>query len=95
MASLIYVNETRNHAVWFSYLVNSEYQADVPRPIRLRGLDSTKNYQFQEINIYPGTDNSTIIHETNRSGDYLMTTGFDPMINAQRTSVIVEFQLAS
>lgn len=93
MASLIYVNETQNHAVWFSYLVNSEYQADPARSIRLKGLDSTKNYRFQEINIYPGTDNSTIIPATNRSGDYLMRTGFDPMINAQRTSVIIEFQL--
>jgi alpha-galactosidase len=95
LASLIYVNETQNHAVWFSYLVNNRYRAGSSRPIRLKGLDPSKTYRLQEVNIYPSTDNSTFINEINLSGDYLMTVGFDPMVNAQRTSVIIEFQLAN
>ena len=93
VASLIYVNGTQNHAVWFTYLVNNRYRAGTSRPIRMKGLDPSKMYRLQEINIYPGTDNSTTINEINRSGDYLMTFGFDPKVNAQRTSVIIEFQL--
>jgi alpha-galactosidase len=95
LASLIYVNETQNHAVWFSYLVNNRYRAGTSRPIQVKGLDPSKTYRLQEINIYPGTDNSMVIREINRSGDYLMTYGFDPTVNAQRTSVIIEFQLIS
>ncbi|CAF1402217.1 unnamed protein product [Rotaria sordida] len=79
IASLIYVNEKQDHAVWFTYLINSRYRAGTYRPIRLKGIDSTKNYRLQEINIYPGTDNSTIINVNHLSGDYLITFGFDPM----------------
>jgi len=95
VASLIYVNQTQNHAVWFSYLVNNRYRAGTSRPIRVKGIDPNKKYRLQEVNIYPGTDNSTIINAINLSGDYLMTVGFDPMVNAQRSSVIIEFQLAN
>ncbi len=95
VASLIYVNETQNHAVWFTYLVNNWYRAGTSRPIRVKGVGPSKNYRLQEVNIYPGTENSIGINEINLSGDYLMTFGFDPMINAQRTGVIIEFQLAN
>jgi alpha-galactosidase len=61
----------------------------------VKGIDPSKTYRLQEVNIYPGTDNSIVINEINLSGDYLMTFGFDPMVNAQRTSVIIEFQLAN
>jgi alpha-galactosidase len=95
IASLMYVNEKQDQAVWFAYLTVNRYRAGSSRPIRLKGLDATKKYRLQETNIYPGTDNSTIINVDNLSGDYLMTFGFDPMVNAQRTSVIIELQLTN
>ncbi|CAF3687802.1 unnamed protein product, partial [Adineta steineri] len=95
VASLIFVNEQRDHAVWFTYLINNRYRAGTSRPIRLKGIDPTKIYKFQEINIYPGTDNLTVVYLNNLSGDYLMTFGFDPMVNIQRPSVIIEFQLTN
>jgi alpha-galactosidase len=90
LASLIYVNEHQDKALWFTYLFSYRYQARSNGAIRLKGLDSTKMYTIQEINIYPGTDRSTIISVNSLSGDYLMTYGFDPMINAQRPSVVLE-----
>ncbi|UJR32739.1 hypothetical protein I4U23_020198 [Adineta vaga] len=93
LASLMYVNEKQDHAVWFSYLTVNRYRSGSSGPIRLKGLDPTKKYRLQEINIYPGTNHLRIIDSKNLSGDYLMTFGFDPMIDTQRTSVIVEFEL--
>jgi alpha-galactosidase len=90
LASLIYVNEHQDKALWFTYLFSYRYQARSNGAIRLKGLDSTKMYTIQEINIYPGTNRSTIISVNSLSGDYLMTYGFDPMINAQRPSVVLE-----
>lgn len=90
LASLIYVNNQQTHAVWFNYLVNHRYRAGSSRRIPLKGLDVKKNYRIREINIFPQTSNSTIIQEIILSGDFLLNVGFDPRINADRPSVIVE-----
>ena len=90
VASLIYVNQLQTHAVWFTYLTNNRYQAGSTRVIRLKGLDPSKTYTIREVNIYPGTPNSTIIQQTSFSGDYLLKFGFNPTVYAERPSVIVE-----
>ena len=95
VASLIYVNETQSHAVWFTYLVNYRYQAGTVRSIRLKGLDPNKKYQLQEVNNYPSTDESIVIGPVTLSGDYLMKFGFNPKANADRTSIIIELQSTS
>ncbi|CAF1050117.1 unnamed protein product [Adineta steineri] len=90
IASLMYVNENQSQAIWFTYLINNRYRAGSNRPILLKGLDPTKTYKIQEINIYPDTNNSTIINENNVSGDYLLTCGFNPMVDDKRKSVVIE-----
>jgi alpha-galactosidase len=90
IASLIYVNTNQDKALWFTYLVRNRYRAGSVSAIRLKGLHPTKIYTIQEINIYPGTDTSTIISQKTLSGDYLMTYGFDPMVDAQRPSVVLQ-----
>ncbi|CAF1016880.1 unnamed protein product [Didymodactylos carnosus] len=90
IASLMYVSENQDRAVWFTYLVSKRYRAGTTGPIRLKGLDSGKKYALQEINVYPGTDNSSVLTEKNISGDYLMTFGFNPVVDERRTSVILE-----
>jgi alpha-galactosidase len=90
IASLIYVNENQDRAIWFTYLVGNRYRAGSNGVIRVKGLNPTKRYTIQEINIYPGTDNSKIISANSLSGDYLMTYGFDPMVDVQRPSVVLE-----
>jgi alpha-galactosidase len=88
IASLVYVNENQDKAVWFTYLVGNRYQAGSNGAIRMRGLDPTKKYRIQEINIYPGT--STTISQQSLSGDYLINYGFDPLLDVQRPSVVLE-----
>lgn len=88
-AALMYVNEAQNRAVVFNYLVSNRYQAGSHSPVKMSGLHPDKKYRVKEINLYPGTQ-STITGETTYSGNYLMTIGFNPNVNARRASVILE-----
>jgi len=90
IASLMYVSDTKDRAIWFSYLTKDRYKAGSTAPIRLKGLDPAKNYSVRELNVYPGTK-STISSETAiYSGNYLMTIGFNPNVDTKRTSVVLE-----
>lgn len=90
-ASLMYVNEIQSKAVIFSYLTNNRYLPDAsPVPVKLKGLDPKKNYKVNEINLYPGTRSALDTTNNVYSGDFLMAAGFNPKINARRTSVIIE-----
>ena len=89
VASLLYINPEKTHGVAFNYLVNSRYGAGSHTPIRWKGLDSTRNYRIREINLYPGTE--TVLKGTQVfSGEFLMTVGYNPMVDASRSSVILE-----
>ena len=91
IASLIYVNENQDQAIWFTYLISQRFQAGTHGGIRLKGLDSKKKYDLEEMNIYPdGCDSSMIISRKTLSGDYLMIYGFDPLVDVQRPSVVLQ-----
>ncbi|WP_428660032.1 alpha-galactosidase [Runella sp.] len=89
-AALMFVNEAKDHAVQFNYLVTNRYdQGFTTSPIRLKGLDSTKKYKIKEINLYP--DTRTPVNENlTYSGDYLMNIGFNPILTSNRKSVVLE-----
>lgn len=90
MASLMYVNGTKDRAIVFNYLVNYRQRLQTSvAPIKLNGLDPSKKYKVKEINLYPGT-RSWLNPETVYSGDFLMKVGFNPMVNLNRTSVVLE-----
>jgi len=60
-------------------------------PIHLKGLEVSKKYKLTELNLYPET--KTIIDENKiYSGDFLMNIGFNPEVNARRTSVVLKIQ---
>jgi alpha-galactosidase len=88
-ASLMYVNQAQDRAVVFNYMVSNRYGDGSLSPIKLGGLHPEKKYQVKEINLYPGTK-TNITGEVTYSGNYLMTIGFNPNLNARRTSVILE-----
>ena len=48
IASLIYVNEKQDQAVWFTYLTSNRYRAGSSRSIRLKGLHATKKIGFKK-----------------------------------------------
>jgi alpha-galactosidase len=88
VATIIYVNEEKTSSVMFNYLVNDRFAAGSKLPIRLKGLDASKKYRVKEINLYPGM-RSTIDATKEYTGDFLMTVGINPDVNARRTSVIL------
>lgn len=90
IAALMYVNADKSKAIMFNYLVNYRQRlATTEQPIKLNGLNPNKKYRIKEINIYPGTK-SVINSEKVYSGDFLMKVGINPLIDLQRTSVVLE-----
>ncbi|MDB5262607.1 MAG: alpha-galactosidase [Adhaeribacter sp.] len=88
-ASLMYVNKDQNRAVMFNYQTGNRYGSGTGSPIQLNGLNRDKKYKIREINLYPDTQ-TPIKEGTVYSGDYLMTVGFNPVLNTRRTSVVLE-----
>lgn len=89
-ASLMYVNEDQSSAIMFSYLSFNRWEERMTRkPIKLKGLDQNKSYSIKEINLYPGTA-TTLDKSAVYSGDFLMKIGFNPEIDAKRTSVVLK-----
>jgi len=92
LASLMFMNKEKTSGVMFSYLTNWRYVGNPGlRPVRLQGLDATKNYRITEINLY-GDQKSTITNNRTYSGDYLMKVGFNPDVNLNRTSVVLKIE---
>jgi alpha-galactosidase len=91
VASIMYLNEAKSSGVIFNYLVNYRYGSGSNYPIRLKGLDATKKYNIREINLYPGTSSSLSANKS-YMGDFLMTIGFNPDVNASRTSVVLQIE---
>ena len=90
VASLAYVNDAKDKAVWFNYLVKNRYKAGSVAPIKLQGLNPAKRYKIQELNVYPGTRSAINADTTTYSGNYLMTIGFNPQVSTRRESVVLE-----
>jgi len=89
-ASVMFVNDSKTKAVVFNYVVTNRFNITFsPTPILLTGLDATKKYRIQEINLYPGTT-TTLNTSTIFSGDFLIKNGYNPGMNLQRTSVVLE-----
>jgi alpha-galactosidase len=54
-------------------------------------LDPNKNYRVREINL-SGNQKSPIDSAAVYSGEFLMKVGFNPNVNVQRTSVVLEIK---
>ena len=89
VASIMYLDTAKSSGVIFNYLVNYRYGAGSKLPIKLKGLNPAKKYSIKEVNLYPGV-NSTIAAGQSFSGDFLMKVGFNPDVNARRTSVVLQ-----
>ncbi len=90
VASMLYVSEGQDRAVWFSYLTKNRYKAGSQAPIKLKGLNPDKTYKIQELNVYPGTRSAINTNPATYSGNYLMTIGFNPQVSTRRESVVLE-----
>lgn len=89
VAAISYVNPAKDTAIVLNYYVATLYNNSISIPIKLKGLDPEKRYHIEEINLYPGTT-SPIDNKRTYSGEFLMTIGVNPEVNAKRTSVILK-----
>lgn len=89
-ASIMYVNTDKSKAVMFSYLVSNRYDAGSELPVKLKGLDAHKHYKIEEVNLYKGAKSKIKLNKENSySGSFLMEVGFNPVVNAGRSSVVL------
>lgn len=74
----------------FSYLVSNRYDAGSELPVKLKGLDAHKHYKIEEVNLYKGAKSKIKLNKENSySGSFLMEVGFNPVVNAGRSSVVL------
>lgn len=91
-SAVMYVNENKEKAVFFGYFISQRQRLITDKePIKFNGLDPDKRYIIKEINVFPGK-RSPLNSEKVYSGDFLMKAGYSPMINAGRTSVVLEIE---
>ncbi len=89
VASVLYLDKAKSDGVIFNYLVNNRYGAGSSGPIRLKGLDPSKKYRLEEINLYPGT-RSALGADNICTGDFLMKIGVNPAVRSGRNSVVIK-----
>ncbi|RYY14023.1 MAG: alpha-galactosidase, partial [Chitinophagaceae bacterium] len=92
VASIAYINKAKTSGVIFNYLVGNRYGAGSEAPIRLKGLNSKSIYRVTELGLFPGTK-SAIDSTRTYSGEFLMTVGFNPQVNNNRSSVVLKLDL--
>ena len=59
-------------------------------PVRLQGLDPSRMYKVEEINLMPGRKSSLAAHGKVFSGDYLMKIGLNVLSLSKTRSCVVE-----
>lgn len=88
-AVAMYANEAKSKAVLFSYNLNTRYRQAF-NPVRLRGLDETKKYKIEEINLFPDTKSRFPFNGKTFSGDFLMKVGLNVSGSEALTSYVFE-----
>jgi alpha-galactosidase len=89
VASIAYVSPAKDQAMVFNYHMQTTFSTLINLPVKLKGLAPNQNYTIEEINLYPGSV-SPIDSTKTYSGDFLMKIGFNPLVNAKRTSVVLK-----
>ena len=90
-AVVMYVNESKSHAILFHYLTMSR-RKDIFTRVLLQGLDAGKKYRLKEINLFPETKSMLPDNDRIFTGEYLMTVGLNltPGRNNPMTSNVFE-----
>ncbi len=87
LASLMYVNEDKSHAVFYAYKMKHYVNQHIT-PVCLAGLDPDKMYRLHEIN--KNDDAFGWMEGTVVSGRALMSAGFQPYLHKEYASRMIE-----
>ena len=81
VASLMYVNDEKDHAVLFAYGL-SFFMKQASRRIRLAGLDPDRTYTLKERNVRHG-EQPCALNGQSFTGAYLMSVGLDVHLSTE------------
>lgn len=81
VASLMYVNDEKDHAVLFAYGLSS-FMKQASRRIRLAGLDPDRTYTLKERNVRHG-EQPCALNGQSFTGAYLMSVGLDVPLSTE------------
>lgn len=87
--SVMYVGQGQGKAVLFAYDIHPRFDEKL-LPVKLQGLDPSKMYRVEEINLMPGKKSGLRANGKVFSGDYLMKAGLDVFTNNQTHSRMIE-----
>jgi alpha-galactosidase len=83
----MYVNEAKNEAVVFNFLIRKEIYPTPPVYL-LQGLDTQKKYKLQEINKNKGRSRFDKYEGKTFTGEYLMKVGLNFTMYDEYESVV-------
>lgn len=87
--SVMHVDESQNKAVVYAYDIFPRY-AENSFAVKLQGLDPSKNYRVEEINLMPEAKSRLSSNGKTYSGDFLMKVGLNLFTTAKLSSRILE-----
>lgn len=88
-AAVLYTTPAADKAVVYAFDLHPRYAEHI-RPVRLKGLDSSKQYKVEEINLMPGENSSLECQGKVYSGDYLMKIGLPLLSSNHLRSHVLE-----
>lgn len=88
VASLMYVNDAKDKAVFFAYKIEHFKGMNVPR-FSAAGLDPNRNYRVREISL-PDGERPCHLNGKVFSGALLMNTGFEVSLSKEYSSRVFE-----
>ncbi|UWY27389.1 alpha-galactosidase [Flavobacterium sp. TR2] len=93
-AVLMYVDESKDKAVLFSYTLHPLYDPQY-NLVRFQGLDANKTYKVEEINLMPEAKKTLEESGASFTGDYLMNVGLRVSSSKVESSVVLEITAVS
>jgi alpha-galactosidase len=87
--AVMHVGGKKDKAVLYIYDINPRYNEKL-LPVILRGLDASKRYRVEEINLIEGSSSRLTANGKTYSGDYLMKAGLDVFTTRSASSRIIE-----
>jgi alpha-galactosidase len=83
-----YVAENKQKAIAFAYDIHPRFNEKI-MPLKVQGLDPTKTYRVEEINLMPGTKSTLLENGKTFTGGYLMQVGLNVFTYSQLNSRVI------
>jgi alpha-galactosidase len=87
--AVMHISGNREKAILYAYDIHPRYNEKL-LPVKLQGLDASKTYLVEEINLMPGARSRLVCNGKTYTGDYLMKAGLRVFTTAQAGSRIIE-----